>query len=250
MKNKILIIDDEVAVREALYTILKDNFALLSAATAQEGLNILSEDIGLIFLDLMLPDLNGLKVIKILKEKHPSIPVVIITAYSTEEACITAFRSGARDYIIKPFNAQEIRDKAKILTNMNASQGRLPLSLFINNIDNHYQNIPGLILKGILNVKNYISENYVFPLNITDAARMAGINRLYFCRYFKLVTGCTFKDYLVNTRLNTARELLKNKKLKINDVAEQTGYSPKHFSEAFKKTYGISPKRFISINKQ
>lgn len=250
MKDAVLIIDDCESVRESLFAILKEDFTLLSAATAQEGLNILSNDIHLIFLDLMLPDLNGLEAIRIIKDKYPSIPVVIITAYSTEEACITAFRSGARDFIRKPFNAQEIRDKAKILTNMNASQGRLPLSLFINNINNHYQNIPELILKGILNVKNYISENYVFPLNITDAARMAGINRLYFCRYFKLITGCTFKDYLVNTRLKIARELLRNKKLKINDVAEQAGYSPKYFSEAFKKAYGISPKIFISINKQ
>jgi YesN/AraC family two-component response regulator len=99
-------------------------------------------------------------------------------------------------------------------------------------------------------VKDYISENYVFSLNINSAAKMAGINKAYFCRYFKLITGCTFKNYLVNTRLKTAKELLRNKKLKINDVAEQTGYSSKYFSEAFKKTYGISPKRFISINKQ
>lgn len=250
MKDAVLIIDDCESVRESLFAILKEDFTLLSAATAQEGLNILSNDIHLIFLDLMLPDFNGLEALRMIKDKYPSIPVVIITAYSTEEACITAFRNGARDFIRKPFNAQEIRDKAKILTNIAPSQGRQPMPLQINNIDSHYQDIPEQILKGILKVKDYLSENYVFPLNITDAARMAGINRLYFCRYFKLVTGCTFKDYLVNTRLNTARELLKNKKLKINDVAEQTGYSPKHFSEAFKKAYGISPKIFISINKQ
>jgi YesN/AraC family two-component response regulator len=231
MKEKILIIDDELAVREALYTILKEDFTVLLAATVQEGLNILSNHIRLILLDIMLPDLNGLEALRMIKDKYPSIPVVIITAYSTEEACITAFRSGARDFIRKPFNAQEIKDKAKILTNITSSQGRQPFSLFINNINNYYQNIPEQIQKGILKVKDYISKNYVFPLNINSAAKMAGINRAYFCRYFKLITGCTFKDYLVNIRLKTAKELLKNKKLKINNVAEQSGYSPKYFSE-------------------
>ena len=200
MKDAVLIIDDCEAVRESLFTILKEDFTVLLAATAHEGLNILSPDIGLIFLDLMLPDLSGLQVIRIIKDKYPSKPVVIITAYSTEDACIKAFRLGARDYIRKPFNVQEIRDKAKILTNMSPSQSRQIAPLLINDIDNCYQNIPEQILKDILRVKDYISENYIAPLNINSASKMAGINRVYFCRYFKLVTGYTFKDYLVNIK--------------------------------------------------
>ena len=249
MKNIILIIDDEEAIRASLNTILKGDYTVHLAADARGGLNLLSEneDIGLIFLDLMLPDLNGLEVLRIIKDKHPSIPVVIITAHSTEEVCINAFRSGARDYIVKPFNVEEVIQKAKTLTSIVASPARRPIPLsFTNNIHNHYQDIPDRIIKGIFHVKDYIDKNYAASLNIANASKMAGINRAYFCKYFKAITKLTFKDYLINARLKIARELLKNKKLKINDVAEQIGYSPKYFSETFKKSYGISPKRFMS----
>ncbi len=249
MKDAVLIIDDCEGVRASLFTILKDNFTVLFASSGKEGLELISEDIGLVFLDLMLPDINGLEVLRIIKDKYPSIPVVIITAYSLEDACINAFRLGARDYIRKPFNAEEITGKAKILTNIPASQARHIAPLFINNIDNYYQDIPEQILKDILKVKDCIDKNLSLPLNIADAARMAGINRTYFCKYFKLITGHTFKNYLSSVRIKAAREFLKNKELKINNVAEQTGYSPKHFSEVFKKVNGIPPKRFQSANR-
>lgn len=104
MKKAILIIDDCQVAREILWEILKNQYRVFLAETAFEGLNILSSEIGLAFLDLALPDLHGLEVLKRIKNDYPSIPVVIITAYGTEEACINALRSGARDYIKKPFS--------------------------------------------------------------------------------------------------------------------------------------------------
>jgi len=72
---------------------------------------------------------------------------------------------------------------------------------------------------------------------------MAGINRTYFAKYFKIVTCCTFKDYIDTIRLKRARDLLENRDLKISDIAASMGYTPKHFSEVFKKVYGIPPSK-------
>ena len=94
-----------------------------------------------------------------------------------------------------------------------------------------------------MNAKKYVDENYMSNVCIQEIIKEAGMNRTYFCNYFKLVTGYTFKDYLTNKRLKTAKELLKNKNLRISDVAEQVGYTQKYFSEAFKKLFGIPPKK-------
>lgn len=251
MKRGILIIDDCEGAREALRSILR-GYEISLAGTAEEGLKMLSEKIGLVFLDIRLPDLNGLEVLKKIKNNYPSIPVVIITAYGTEELCINILRLGGRDYIKKPFNLKEILKKTEMLINLHSitPKKRYTIPLIVED-DNVYsktdcKDIPIHILRGILNVKDYIEKNYPSPLNLSDASKMAGVNVAYFCKYFKLITGSTFKNYLNNKRLNIAKEVFKNKNLKVNDVAEMVGYSSKYFSDAFKKTHGTSPKNLKS----
>lgn len=246
MDKRILIIDDYHAVRETLRIILRNTYEVILTATAHEGLRMLSEDISLVFLDIMLPDLNGLEVLKQIKNNHPSIPVVIITAFGTEEACINAFRWGARDYIKKPFNSEEILQKVEIFMNTVGTERRKPLFIVAKKAANygHYQSIPTHILSGILKVKDYIDKNYSVQLKLSDACRMAGINRTYFCKYFNLVTEQTFQNYLHAIRFQRAKDLIKNKNLRITDIAERVGYSPKYFSKAFKRHFGTPPNKY------
>ncbi len=246
MDKRILIIDDYHAVRETLRIILRNTYEVILTDTAHEGLKMLSEDIGLVFLDIMLPDLNGLEVLKQIKNNHPSIPVVIITAFGTEEACINAFRLGARDYIKKPFNPKEILQKVEIFINTVGTERREPVFICAEKTVSykHYQGIPTHILNGILKVKDYVDKNNTVQLKLSDACRMAGINRTYFCKYFNIITGQTFHDYLMNIKFKRAEDILKNKNYRVTDVAEQIGYSPKYFSKAFKRHFSISPKKF------
>lgn len=205
----------------------------------------MSEDISLVFLDLMLPDLNGLEVLRKIKSDYPSIPVIIITAFGTEERCINAVRLVARDYIKKPFNPEEILWKAELLMNTVSTQRRQPLLMSEENIADckYSQDIPTHILRGILKVKNFIDKNYASSLNLSDACRMAGINRTYFCYFFKRVTGHSFKGYLNNVKVRVAKELLRNRNLSITEIAQLLGYNDSnYFSTIFKKISGASPR--------
>lgn len=243
----LLIIEDCEATRERLWFLFKDNFKVLLAATASEGLGMLSENIGIVLLDYMLPDKSGIDVLKEIKTRHPSIPVIIITGYGSEEVCQKIFRIGAIDYIKKPFNTDEIKAKVELLIKIRSmgSERRQPIFIetLSDGLENTFKGIPSDILNGIIRAKNYIDKNYIFNVHISEIIKEAGMNRTYFCHYFKLVTGYTFKDYLTNKRFKTAKELLKNKNLRISDIAEQVGYTQKYFSEAFKKSFGIPPKK-------
>lgn len=248
LKEKgLLIIEDCEATRERLWIFLKDSFKIFLAATASEGLSMLSEDIGIVLLDYMLPDKSGLDVLKEIKTRYPSIPVIVITGYGTEEVCQKAFRFGAIDYIKKPFNTGEIKAKVEFLMEINNSGSERRQRIFIetltDGLENALKGIPSDILDGIIRAKNYVDTNYISDVHISEIIKEAGMNRTYFCHYFKLVTGYTFKDYLTNKRLKIAKELLKNKNLRISDIAEQVGYTQKYFSEAFKKSFGIPPKK-------
>jgi DNA-binding NtrC family response regulator len=106
----VLILDDEPVIREVLGSVLaKAGHVTREAATAAEGLQRLEkEPVDLLLLDLMLPDKPGLEVLVEVRARHPEIPVVVVTAYSSVESAITAMREGAFHYIPKPFRNEEV----------------------------------------------------------------------------------------------------------------------------------------------
>lgn len=109
IKGKILVVDDDPDIRE----ILKDRldslgYSVVSAENGQEALDKVSqEEPDLMFLDLQLPLLNGLQVLKRLKE-YPELGVIIITAFGTIEKAVEAMREGAYDFITKPFSPDHL----------------------------------------------------------------------------------------------------------------------------------------------
>ncbi len=109
--NRILIIDDEAFIRENLQRILeKEGYHIILSATGNEGIEITkNEDIDLVLLDLNLPDLNGIEVLKRIKQELPSLLVIVITGYATVDSAVEALKLGAYDYIKKPFKADAIK---------------------------------------------------------------------------------------------------------------------------------------------
>ena len=106
----ILIIDDHTTIQQVLRDILETTgHELFSAYTGEEGLAMLDdEEVDVVLLDVMLPKISGLEVLDRIKEKYPSVPVIVITAYSSVESAIEAMKRGAFHYLPKPFKNEEI----------------------------------------------------------------------------------------------------------------------------------------------
>src|SRR5687768_11730641 len=107
---KILIIDDEEVLRDVLDAVLrKEGFDVVTAASGEEGLTTLDADeIDLVLLDVMLPGISGLETMRLIRDSHPSTPIIIITAYSSIDGAIQAMKQGAFHYIPKPFKNEEV----------------------------------------------------------------------------------------------------------------------------------------------
>ncbi len=106
----ILIIDDEINLRRSLALILQESGYLVStAANAAEALQMLTAGAyDLIFLDLQLPDRNGVEVLPDIRKIYPDTPVLILTAHATLKSAIEAVRHGARDYLLKPIKPEQL----------------------------------------------------------------------------------------------------------------------------------------------
>ncbi len=109
-RNRILIIDDEEVLQDVLTDLLtQEGFETISARSGEEGLDILErEEADLVLLDLMLPGIHGLEVLKRIRAEDPDQVVVVITAFSSIEGAIEAMREGAFHYIPKPFKNEEV----------------------------------------------------------------------------------------------------------------------------------------------
>lgn len=110
MSKKILICDDEEGIRESLKLILEDHYELIVTEGGEQCLDCLenADDIGLLLLDIKMPQVNGLEILPQIKEKHPELKVVIVTGYKSVETATEASRLGACGYIVKPFKSDEI----------------------------------------------------------------------------------------------------------------------------------------------
>ena len=108
--RSVLIVDDEIGARESLKMILKNDYEVFLANNAEEAFSQIKEHSpDVILLDIILPDLDGLKVLERIKQNDPDMVVIMITATKTVETAVEAMKLGAYDYVNKPFHIDEMR---------------------------------------------------------------------------------------------------------------------------------------------
>ena len=114
MDRKILVVDDETDIREILQFNLENaGHVVDTAASAEEALEILGPEHGLILLDVMMGGMSGYKMAEKLRSENNNIPIVFLTARNAQDDLLTGFSSGADDYITKPFSIQEVIVRVK-----------------------------------------------------------------------------------------------------------------------------------------
>ena len=109
--EKVLVVDDSRVYRDLVvnHILAPNGFEALAAADGEEGLRIArSESPDLIVLDMLMPGLTGIQVLEALHAEGRDIPVILMTIHGSEEVAVRAFRLGAKDYVIKPFDVEEL----------------------------------------------------------------------------------------------------------------------------------------------
>ncbi|MGA9593809.1 MAG: response regulator, partial [Candidatus Acidiferrales bacterium] len=109
-RGSILVVDDEAEIREGLEALLTtENFDVTLAETGESGLQKLEErPFDLLLLDVSLPDRNGLDLLREIHRRDPGLSIILITAFGSIDMARQAFKSGARDYITKPWSNDEL----------------------------------------------------------------------------------------------------------------------------------------------
>lgn len=116
-KGKILIIDDEVEVREVLRIHLESaNYNVIEASDGEEGVSMMKTgsnllQVGMIICDIRMPKVNGIEAIDYLKKNAPSIPIIVVTGYPDADLAVSLLQKGVRDYMVKPIEKEKLLAK-------------------------------------------------------------------------------------------------------------------------------------------
>ncbi len=107
---EILVVDDELLVRDLIYDFLSSNgYTVYLAEDGKKAISLVDEvDFKVALVDLKMPEVDGLEVAGVLTEKKPYVPIVIMTAYPSVDSTVEAIKEGVFDYIIKPFNISQL----------------------------------------------------------------------------------------------------------------------------------------------
>jgi len=108
-KENILVIDDELAPRQSALMVLKDEYNVSTAAGAYEGLEYMSQNpVDLVLMDVRMPEMDGITALQEIKKRHSETEVILLTAYANLDTARDAIICGAFDYLIKPFDKDEL----------------------------------------------------------------------------------------------------------------------------------------------
>lgn len=242
--KEILVMDSEE--RKTFWATLKSDYNIRFATTAREGLTMLSRSVGLVFLSMRLPDMNGMEVLRRIKKEYPKTAVIVTASCGAEDTDMEAFRKEDRDCAEKPMEAEEILEKIRQLVEKKTPspmRGKAAPSMEALH-EEYYPDIPSNVVRGVLKVRDYVAQNYSESLTLAAACKMASVSKTYFCRFFKRITGHSLGSYQHAVKMHIAEELLRDKKLSVKDVAHRLGYrDANYFSTIYKRVTGTSPRR-------
>ena len=246
--QRLLVVEDDMDIRNMLVEELGELFEVFTAIDGQEGVEKAKELIpDLIISDVMMPRMDGFELTRKLKKEFTTshIPIVLLTALYTPEKQTKGFEEGADAYIPKPFNRDVLR--ARIIQLINQRQqlrekfSKEPRTrsteICTTNQDREF----------LIQLDNLIDQNIAnSDLRIEDLARELNMSRTVFYNKIKGITGSVPVEYLRLARLKKASELLLSQpELSMADVSFLVGFNDSlYFSRVFKKHFGVSPSNY------
>lgn len=255
----IVLADDEPFIRQGFLTIdwEAEGFELLGVGS--NGLEALelarATKPNIVLTDIRMPGMDGIALMRTIRAETPDIKVILLTAYHEFEYARAAVESGAAGFVLKPSDPEDILQacrKAKrdveqhLARDQREHELRRQLKAYSSVMRDSL--LPGeadirsneIIAKAL----HEMEADYDKELTIAAVAERVHLSPVYLSRLFKKETGETFSDMLLHIRLRRAVELIKDRNIRIFEIAERVGFKDaRYFGQVFRKHLGSSPRQ-------
>ena len=247
----VLVVEDNRDIALYLKSLLSESYQVITARNGEEGLEAAEKSIpDLVITDLMMPVKDGYQLACEMKQNMllNHIPVIILTAKSSDEDRIEGLRCGVEAYIRKPFQPEELLIRIEnILENRRILKEKYMSAITRSGSENKLDSDANL--KFLQTITNYIHSEMDNPaMNSTFLADKMAMSISQLSRKINGITGYSTISYVLQLKLNKAKKMLADDNISITEVSDACGfYDVSYFSRVFKKEFGISPSHYQKI---
>ena len=245
----LLIIEDDTELRDFIKSIFENDYNIVEAPNGKEGIEkalLFIPD--LIISDIMMPLADGIEVCNTLKhdEKTSHIPIILLTAKVGAKNEIKGLKTGADDYITKPFNSDKLQIRVQKLIELRRQlQKRYSNEL---EFDTNVLAVTSVESEFLKRLQEVLDDSLTDPdFNSEALGEKMLLSRMQLHRKLKALTGLSASEFLRSQRLKMAVKYLKESDLTVSEVAYQVGFNtPSYFIKCFKTEFNCTPNEYLS----
>jgi signal transduction histidine kinase/AraC-like DNA-binding protein len=248
-KKTLLLVEDNYDLRNFISSSLNETYNVLEAENGKIGLQVASnEHIDIIISDVMMPEMDGYTLTKTIRSNSElcHIPIVLLTAKSSEQSVIKGLESEADAYLTKPFSlthlkavlVSQLKIRQKLHKKFQREISVNPSEVTTTSIDEQF----------ITNATRIVEENIGNEAyNVDDFCSALAMSRTSVHRKITAITGLSTTDFIRTIRLKRAAQLIKGRVASISEISFMVGFADvSYFSKCFKKEFGVTPTEFQS----
>lgn len=242
---RVVLIDDEKIIVDGLTRVIKwadYNCEVVGAAYDAAGGAALIRRLKphIVFTDIKMPDQDGLTMLAGLKSEFSEMQIAVLTGYRDFNYAQEAIKLGVTRFLLKPSKMDELHEA---LSAMKERLDKLPPDAAAGEDEPCLDRHAGSFI--VNQATAYIEEHYAQKLTLQEVADKCYVSQWHLSKLINKYTGNTFYELLNNVRIEKAKALLNDTKLKIGDIVDMVGYSDAaHFSRVFKRIVGVSANEY------
>ena len=246
--NTILVVDDNTDARNFLQRSLDDEYRVLLAANGNEALELLAKNdrVSIIISDVMMPEMDGIELFRQIRKniRYSHIPVILLTAKSSEEDIIAGLKEGVADYLTKPYSLAVLRLRIKkilewtqhIHEQVATGIEIKPSEITVSSLDEE------LISHIIAEVEANISDP---KYSVVQLSAAVGMTRGTLYKKLIAIVGKSPVEFIRIVRIKRGKDLLDQGRTNVSEVADKVGFSPKMFAQYYREMYGETPSEYL-----
>ncbi|MDR3059471.1 MAG: response regulator [Prevotella sp.] len=249
-KQIILVVEDNEDIRDYIYSSLSGQYKVYTANNGKQGLKAAYTHIpDIIISDIMMPEMDGFELSKILKEdvRTSHIPIVLLTAKDSIQDRTEGYNIGVESYITKPFSAGLLQSRI-----INLLEARRKVAELINN---NTVNKNAIIIDSLSKIDNEFIEKITSiieqnldsdKIDVTFIAEKMNMSHSTLYRKIKALSGMSANEFIRKVRIRNAEQLLLTGKYTISEISYMVGInSITYFRQCFKEEFGMVPSEYI-----
>jgi signal transduction histidine kinase/ligand-binding sensor domain-containing protein/DNA-binding response OmpR family regulator len=245
----ILVVEDNEDLRKYIAQNLVTKYQIIEAKDGRSGLQRAIDHIpDLVISDLMMPEMDGIEMCERLKLDYRTshIPLIMLTAKADKVSKLDSYEKGADDYILKPFDAEELQSRVNNLIEQRNRLRERYRQEFLSE-PGTIKSLPELSDNFLVKVCDIVKSNLSdSEYSVEQFCQDMGLSQPQLYRKLMALTGHSPSEFIRNTRLRTAAEMFQHGETNVSTVLYAVGFNtPSHFSRSFRELYGVNPSDYI-----